>query len=563
MRNANKLAALACGMMVPMAFSAGKQTDVRPNILFILADDLGVGQFAPLASALNEENFDPKFADYVRRLPADVSYSGADALQAVRQSMPTLSRLAEGGVVFTRAYSSSSLCNPSRVGIATAMHPNRFGIYQNWDVTGDDGTTKIEQPFPPERILMPAFQKAGYATGHIGKWHLSGLDEELLNGVQSRYRQNKDPNKGALTKYLNEAGYFGSMPAAMHPLNNGFDYYYGYNYHQSEWYNAMNVWDGFKPVGKQAGYNTDVFTQKAIDFIGSAKDQGKPFFLNLHVHAVHGPLVPNPPAKYMEPFKEMPGLLKNFYGHLFALDENIRRIVETLRQNGQLANTIIVFASDNGGAVSHDSTLPGNAPHRGQKGQYTLGGVRVPLVVSWPEKIRQGRRTGELATLLDIMPTAMDAAGIAVPEGLDGRSLLPLIGGGEKGPHDQLVWFGLHSRYWGFEVATAVSKNMPEITRDEPGAWVVVKDDWVLRFTGAIVPGKYRDVMQGAPSALELYSIDKDPGEKNNLAAKYPEVVGQLRKEAGKWANGIQPPNCWMKSKWDELVAGAQEGATH
>ena len=520
-----------------------------PNFLFIMTDDMGVGQFAPMADELAESDFDPKFVDFVKRLKTGDAYSGAEALEAARKAMPTMGRLADEGLVFNRAFASSSLCNPSRVGTASAMHPNRFGIYRNKDITD------APRALPPERILMPYLKKAGYATAHIGKWHLGKLDDELGDPIRKAYAENKDPNKKSEHQMLEEAGYFGSVPADLHPLNNGFDYYYGYNFHQSPFYGAWNVWEGFKPAGKQEGYNTETFTQKAIDFIGTAKEQGKPFFINLHVHAVHGPLFPNPPTKYMEPFADAPELLKNFYGHLYAVDEGIRRIVEKLEADGQLDNTVIVFTSDNGASVSRDSTLPGNAPHRGQKGQYTLGGIRVPLVVYWPKHIKQGCRTDELASLLDLMPTAMDAAGVAVPEGLDGRSLLPLIDGAKKGPHDQLIWFGLQSRFWGFEAETVKHRRyLPLMTSKEPGAWIVVTDDWALRFTGEIEPYQYSDMPQGGPSIFELYSMKDDPGERHNMAALHPKIVDQLRLHAVRRSLELPPPNYWEKAKWMELM---------
>jgi uncharacterized sulfatase len=544
--NMNKIiiGALFCGLGAS-AFAAE-----RPNFLLIMTDDMGVGQFAPMADQLAESDFDPKFSSFVQRLKKGDAYSGAEALEAARKAMPTMARLADDGLVFNRAFASSALCNPSRVGLASAMHPNRFGIYRNKDITD------APRALPPENILLPHLKKAGYATAHIGKWHLGKLDEELGDRIRKAHQEQNEKSE---RRMLDEAGYFGSVPADLHPLNNGFDYYYGYNFHQSVFYNAWNVWDGFEHAGKQTGYNTETFTQKAIDFIDTATEQGKPFFINLHVHAVHGPLFPNPPTKYMEPFTDAPELLKNFYGHLYAVDEGIRRIVEKLEADGQLDNTVIVFTSDNGASVSRDNTLPGNAPHRGQKGQYTLGGVRVPLVVYWPDRIKTGRKTDELASLLDLMPTAMDAAGVQIPDGLDGRSLLPLIDGAEQGPHDHLIWFGLHSRFWGFEAETVHNRRyLPLMTSKDPGAWLVVTDDWALRFTGEIEPHHYSDMPMGGPATFELYSMKDDPGERTNLATKKQKVVDQLRLHAVHYSLELPQPNYWEKAKWMELIYSVQ-----
>lgn len=540
---------LAAGLFAGMMLSA--IADQSPNILVIMMDDFGVGQFAPLADLLTEQAFDPAFVKYVAGMK-NSQYSNEEALVAARKAMPTMSRLAKDGLLFTRAFSSAALCAPSRCGLATALHPNRFGIYQNSDVNAWPGALL------PEKILMPRFKAAGYTTGHIGKWHLGPLDEDLARPILQKNGISPDSDPHSLKKNspaykaLEAAGYFGSVPDALNPLNNGFDFYYGYNYHQSKFYNDSNVWDGFKHAGKQEGYNTDTFSEKALSFINSAAKEKKPFYLNFHVHAVHGPLFPNPPEKYMKPFEGMPNLLKNFYGHVYAIDEAIRRVTETLEENGQLENTLIVFTSDNGGSVQRESPLPGNAPHRGHKGNYIQGGIRVPLVISWPEKIETGRVTSELASLLDILPTAMDAAGIPVPEGLDGRSLLPFINGAEKGPHDQLVWFGLESRSWGF--LRELGFEWQKMRNKEPGSWTVVTDDWLLRFTGEIVPHLYTDWPDGRPARMELYSVKDDPGETHDLAGQYPETVATLKAVAAKRGKQLPPPAQWSRGKWQELL---------
>lgn len=522
----------------------------RPNVLVVMMDDFGVGQFAPLVESMNDEAFDPDFVEYIAGM-ADGRYSNAEALDAVRKSMPTMSRIAKEGILFTRAFSSSALCAPSRCGLATAMHPNRFGIYENSDVHAEGGA------LPPEKILMPRFQKAGYATAHIGKWHLGPLDDSLTLPVFKKHGLPEDTyvhgleKNSAVYNELEASGFYGSVPAKWHPLNNGFDFYYGYNFHQSRFYGDSNVWNGFEHAGKQTGYNTETFAEKAIGFIDSAEQAGKPFFLNLHLHAVHGPLFPNPPAEYMERFGDAPKLLKNFYGHVFAADEAIRRVLDDLKQRGMLDNTLLVFTSDNGGSVQRESPLPGNAPHRGHKGQYVQGGTRVPLVISWPEKIKKWRTTDELISLLDIMPTALDAAGLEVPSDVDGRSLLPLINGAANGPHDELVWLGFESRSWGFLRETA--PNWQKMRSKEPGSWTVISDEWVLRFTGHIPKGLYDDYPDGAPGRMELFSVKDDPGERNNLIEQYPEVVAELKAVAARRAKELPPPKNWSRPRWNEL----------
>jgi len=534
-------------------FSIFAQADSldRPNVLVVLLDDLGIGQFAPLLTDLSESEMDPAFVEYVAGMKYG-SYTPKEALVAAKKAMPTMCRLSKEGLLFTRAFSASPLCGPSRCGLATAIHPNRFGIYNNDDVHVGEGV------LPPSKLLMPRFKEAGYATAHFGKWHLGPLDKSLSTTVLKTHGLSAQTNVYDLKKVnpavyqeLNNIGFYGSVPAALNPLNNGFETYYGYNCHESPFYDAWNVWDGFEFAGQQKGYNTEVFTEKALDFMDAANRRGKPFFINLHLHATHGPMFPNPPGAYLQGFEDNTPIIKNYYSHIFAVDESIRRITETLEENGQLKNTLIVFTSDNGAAASTESPLPGNAPHRGHKAQYAQGGIRVPLVISWPARIRAGRVCRELVSLLDIMPTAMDAAGLAVPAGLDGRSLLPLIQGEAQEPHTYLAWLGFESRGWGFLKETGF-QALPNAAR-EPGSWTVVTDDWVLRFTGKIPRGLYRDSPEGKSAGVALYSVKDDPLELENVADRYPERVSMLSGFAAQHAAKTESPQRWNRKKWQEL----------
>ena len=524
----------------------------RPNFLIILLDDFGTGCFAPQAQGLSTNSFDPAFVRFLQTRPGG-NYSGEEALDAARKAMPTMSRLAADGILFEQAYSADALCAPSRCGLATGMNPARFGLYQNPDVNAPPGA------LPGDRILARFFQAAGYATGHVGKWHIGPLDEEMGKAVLQKYGLPEKTSFEGLSKTsaaykeLVANSFYGSVPAKLHPLNNGFDYYYGYNYHETKLYDMDNIWENSKPAGVQHGYNREIFTQKAIGFIDSAVASGKPFLLNLHHQAMHSPVDPEAPARYLSRFEGFSPVLRNYYAHLFAADESIRAVMEELDRLHVLKNTCVIFTADNGCPLSNEKyPLPGNAPNRGHKGQYLLGGIHVPFVIYWPNRIQKGRRTSELVSLLDVMPTAMDAAGMKLPADLDGRSLLPMIDGAEKGPHDYLTWFGLESRTWGFMRDTAGSKWL-RIRDKEPGSWTVMSDEWVLRFTGKIEKGMYNDFPDGKQSGMELYSMKNDPGETRDLHTQYPEVVTELKSVAAKQMTGLPPPAHWSREKWEEL----------
>jgi len=539
-------------------FALAASAETPPNFLFIMLDDFGIGQFAPSAQNLTAADLDPDFVEYVKNLSSG-TYPAEEALQAARISMPAILKMAENGLVFNRAYAASALCAPSRAGFATGRHPNRFGVYENADITSSDLFLKKED------ILASRLQAAGYATAQIGKWHLGPLDEGLAAGVYRRFGLPENTESGQLKRQseeyqaLEQSGYFGSIPEALNPLNAGFDYYYGYNHHQSRFYNEWNVWENFKPAGLQKEYNTETFTAKAAEFIRSAGREKKPFFVSLNYHAVHGPLFPSAPDRYMEHLKEFSPLIQNFFGHVRAVDAGVGQLLETLKEEGILENTFVIFTSDNGAPASRENTLPANAPYRGHKGQYVSGGMHVPLMIYWPQGLKQTGKTDALVSLMDIMPTFLDAAGLPVPENLDGRSLLPLLSGSAQSVHDYLIWLGFESRTWGFLRDRTALENFNQMRPREPGSWTFVNGRHILRFTGAVPPGVYSDFIAGRPPQMELYDLQKDPGEKVNLAGSYPELESTYRRMVAAYAGTLPPPNRWNRAKWKELMNSLKE----
>jgi len=544
---------LATGLLLAAGAPATAEEPARPNLLFIMLDDYGVGQFAPMAAKLTPADLDPEFVRHVETNP-QIQYPVDRALEAAAISMPVIDKLAGQGLVFTRAYAASALCSPSRAGLVTGCHPNRFGFYENTDVTHSDRLLEADD------FLAWRLQAAGYATAQIGKWHIGPLDTTLAATVFEKIGLPADTNPGSVDKKseayraLEEAGYFGSITEPLNPLNTGFDYYYGYNYHESRFYDAWNVWENFRPAGLQKEYNTDTFTDKAAGFIRSALAARKPFFVSINYHAVHGPLLPSAPEHYMEHLADFPPLLRNFFGHVRAVDANVGKLIDLLRETDALDNTIIVFTSDNGAAASRESTLPANAPSRGHKGQYVSGGMRVPLLISWPAGLKKTGTTDALVSLLDTMPTFLDAAGVALSGGLDGKSLLPLLRGQEDRVHDHLVFMGLESSTWGFQRERSALPKFEAMRLQEPGSWAVITDRHLLRFTGTLPPGLYADHPDGLPARTELYDLPADPGEKNSLAESNPETVKELRAVMAAHAQHLPPPNRWNRKKWTELM---------
>lgn len=162
-----------------------------------------------------------------------------------------------------------------------------------------------------------------------------------------------------------------------------------------------------------------------------AIEEEKPFFIHLSLHAVHIPLDVDAPEVYRQRFDTGFPSVDRFYSHVYAVDQGVQRMVEMLKQRGAWENTLLVFLSDNGATCNTGrgdlSLIPGNGTHQGHKGQLFLGGIRIPILMVWPEGIPKPQVIDRPVSTMDVLPTALETAGGEAPEGIDGKSLLPLI----------------------------------------------------------------------------------------------------------------------------------------
>lgn len=524
----------------------------KPNVLFIMMDDLGYGQFGIYNDTINTEDFNPWFVHLVDSLQG---YSLEQSLEFSKTAIPTLTSLAKSAIIFTNAHTSSNLCSPSRLGIATGTLQNKWGVYRNTD--------SEELGIVPGTHLAEKLKDLSYKTAHIGKWHVGKRDNNIIRKAREKLAASGSENFGdvEVNRLAEKLGYSGSVIEEHNPLNNGFDYYFGYNHWASQFYNSTLVWENFEHAGKQEGYNTDVFTDKAIGFMEKQIDVGNKFYVQLHYHAVHDSLEPRAPDKYFNKFDSDSYDLNNFYAHVYGVDFNVKRIVDFLKEKGQFENTIIVFTSDNGamcgGKYNGNKTgspLPGNTPFSGHKGTYYQGGMRVPMFVHWPVGIKTPAVLNQLISTMDILPTAIEAGGGKVPEDINGKSLLSLIQNPDDTEiHDHLIWAGIHSATWGYLI-TKTTKTHDTERPFAPPAWVVRKGDYLLRFVGKVDPGIYLDFPEGDGGRIELYNVIKDPAEFINLAQSMPEKVNELAHIYFNESIEFKPPAEWPKEKWEELV---------
>lgn len=381
----------ACLLVIAL-FATSACAAERPNIVLMMADDLGWG---------------------------DVGFNGNQVIQT-----PSLNQMAESGLKFTRFYSAAPVCSPTRGSCLTGRHPYRYGIY----------SANVGHMKPEELTLAELLKKLGYRTGHFGKWHLGTLTKTV-----------NDANRGG------PRGAAHYSP----PQVNGFDVCFSTESKVPTWdpllqpqgNKSRTWWDAVTEGQATAAYGTRywnergeevqentrgddsrVIMDRAIPFINAAVEKKDPFFVVIWFHAPHLPVVAGP--KYAARYAECGKYEQNFYGCVTALDEQVGRLRAELRKLGVADNTLVTFASDNG-PEGKAGKAPGTAgPFRGRKRDLYEGGVRVPAVIEWPGRIKPGE-TAFPAVTSDYLKTILEIVGVEYPNPrpLDGMSLLPVFSG--------------------------------------------------------------------------------------------------------------------------------------
>ena len=444
-----------------------KEKGEKPNILFILADDLGWADV---------NIFDPKHRGYYET--------------------PNIDRLARQGMMFTQAYSNAANCSPSRAALMSGQYYPHQPIYH----VGSPGQGKLipahnATDLPLDKVtLAEALKQGGYQTGFIGKWHIG------------------DPPKTG-------------------PKQQGFDINIG-------GYNAGNPrgWEGgyFKPNNnpyindaKDGEYLTDYLTRKAQRYI--TKHKKGPFYLQLSFYTPHSPY--QAPETLVQKYKQK----KAVGGHnhpvyaamIEKLDRNVGKLMQTLKDQGIERNTIVFFFSDNGGRGGYgylghaDNNITDNSPLKGGKTTYYEGGIRVPLIVRWPEVIEPGSKTKTPVISTDFYPTLVEAAGIGRPEHylLDGQSLLPLF----KNPE---YTFNDRDLYWHFP-------GYPNFIWRTGPVSVIRKGNWkLLKF--------YEDFYQ--TGEVEIYNLNRDLSETQNVTNQNPGMRRKLKNKLEIWLEEYDAP---------------------
>ncbi len=430
-----------------------------PNVVLILVDDLGYGELG--------------------------GYGGTEI------PTPHLDRLADQGIRFTDAYVTASFCAPSRAALLTGRYQTRFGFELNpTGAFNDDPAVGLPTD---QRTLADHLRQAGYVTGLIGKWH---------QGATARFH----PQRRGFDEFfgfLHEGHYYVPPPWPGHTtwlrrrvLPDGSqgrwtspDGRIIWTTHMGNFepdYDANNpIVRGSQPVNETANL-TDAFSREAEDFI--ARYRAQPFFLYLAYSAVHSPLQGE--DQYMQRFAHIPDIHRRIFAAMLAqLDDGIGRVLQRLESEGLERQTLVIFLSDNGGATRELTSR--NDPLRGEKGQLLEGGIRVPMIVRWPQHLPAGRTETRMASSLDLLPTILAAAGAAVPPDLDGTDMLPHLTGATDRPIRE-------QHYWRMAGRAALRQG-----------------DWKIH-------------RPAAKRRWELYDLANDVGESEDLAARHPEKLQAL-----------------------------------
>jgi arylsulfatase A-like enzyme len=424
----------------------------RPNIVFLYADDLGY---------------------------RDIGCFGDPDVRT-----PNLDRLAADGIRLTDFHVAAPVCGPSRSGLLTGRYPLRNGLFTNIrnDIT-DYGHkyNRMDYATSPEMTqgldlrevtIAQRLKDAGYRTGIVGKWD-SGRDYPFL------------------------------------PLQRGFDFFYGFantgiDYFTHERYGVPSLFRGNEQI-EEEGYATDLFRREAIGFIEKSKD--RPFFLYLPFNAPHAPsnlekTGPQAPEKYVRMYGQPPGSAHvRYMANVTCMDDAIGAVLGKLKELNLENDTLVMFASDNGG-----TKVGSNGPLRGWKGDVYEGGHRVPFIARWPGRIPKGKVSNEFAGTLDVFATWLKLGGGVSPASikLDGYDILPVLTSGAASPRKEQYWEMFGSRAGRF------------------GNW-----KWVTQGKRGNPP---------SPSAPgELFNLADDLGEKHDLGKENPKMLREMKERCDNW----------------------------
>ena len=448
--------------MIGLTAVSSPRAATRPNVLIVVADDLGYGDLGCFGH--------PEIAT------------------------PNLDRLAAGGLKLNSYYAASPVCSPSRTGMMTGRTPTRVGVY---------GAIPMMSPMhvpATEVTLASLLQKGGYATGHVGKWHMNGMF---------------------------------NLPGQPQARDQGFDYSFAVqNNALPNHRNPYNFIRNGIPVGPLQGYSGPIVAEEAVRWLTDVRDKSKPFFLYVAFNEPHEPIATDPQysARYAQAHPDDPTRVA-YYGNVTQMDAALGRILAVLDAQRLTENTLVWFASDNGPARTKWHNAGSSGGLREFKGHIYEGGIRVPGVVRWPGHITAGSTSKEPVCGVDILPTVCEITGIAPPADrtLDGTSVTAVFHGRAVTRPKPL--------YWQYVIAS----SPPQVALRQ-GRWkIVAAFDRPRPGRGAKDNDAFYDVIKRAPlTAFELYDLESDQAETTNLAASRPKELAAMKAALSTYHASVQ-----------------------
>ncbi len=396
----------------------------------------------------------------------DLGYGDLTCMGAKDMKTPQIDQLAKQGITFTQFYANCTVCSPSRASLLTGKFPDLVGVPGVIRQFEDNSWGYLD---PQANFIPSLLKQKGYMTAMIGKWHL---------GFES-------PNI---------------------PNDRGFDYFKGFlGDMMDDYWTHLRGGENWMRLNNELidprGHATDLFTEWSLDYLQERHRDQKPFFLYLAYNAPHFPI--QPPEEFLKAvIQREPGLsekrAKNvaFVEHL---DHNVGKVLEYLHTTGMDENTLVVFTSDNGGALRYEQS---NGKLRGGKQDMYEGGIRVPAFISWKGKIEEGRTIDQPAMLMDLLPTFCDLAEVKVPVEVDGTSLSPILfDESQVLPERYLYWVRREGGHYGGQAYYAARL------------------------------GDYK-ILQNTPfEPIQFFNVKADPYETTPLDQTDSEVYSSLRKQ--------------------------------
>jgi len=390
---------------------------------------------------------------------------------------PALDRLAAKGTCFTNFYSGCAVCSPSRATLLTGRHHIRTGIY-SWIHEPSQKSHLLEREITIAEIL----KGQGYETAHFGKWHL-GMP-------YGKYKDKPTPDK------------------------HGFDYWFATDNNADPSHcNPSNFIRNGEMLGQLKGYSCQLVIDEAINWMDNHRNKNKPFFLNIWFHEPHGPLAA--PKNLSDQYAGTE-TLKIYSGTIDNTDRALARLVKKLSEVAPIEDTLIIYSSDNGSKMKERV-----GELKGMKGTNWEGGIRVPGIFYWPGKIPAGKTVDTPAGLVDVLPTLCSLLDIEAPTDrhIDGSNIEPLLVGKERSfiRHQPLFWH--------------LQRSRPIVAMRDGKFSLVAEPDYGLSTENLFREAWIPKIKKGGYKNFQLFDLDQDPGQENNIADANPERLEALKKK--------------------------------